>query len=859
MPQQIKNWKRGFWALIATQFQGAFNDNGLKFFVIFLVLGANPTQEQQDFWVFLIGNLFAIPFLLFSMAGGYLADRFSKRSVTIGTKIFEIGAMVFALFAFSRGNAYLAFVVIFLASTQAAIFGPSKYGLLPEILPDERLSWGNGVLELTTFVAIILGAVMGPIFAQRYHEREVIGGLIFAGCSLFGLVTSFAVSRVPAADVTKKFRFNILGDLWSQARLIRPDRALKLAVVGNTYFWFLGALLQFVIVFYGRNILHLDETHGGYLQAALAIGIGVGSFAAGYLSDNTIEYGLIPLGAVGMTVFGSALALHGLTFREVVVLLALLGFAGGFFVVPINALIQHRPEESHKGSVIAFANFLSFVGVLLASAVYSGLTHYFHVKLEGFFIWTAVASLAAAIYVVMLLPDSLLRLLLWLATHTLYRIRVNGAERIPVHGGGLLVPNHASMLDAVLLLATTDRPIRFLMFQGSYDHWLVKPFAKTLGVIPISSQQRPRELIQSLRTATEAIRSSELVCIFPEGQMTRIGQMLPFRRGMERIMKGVEAPIIPVHIDGVWGSIFSFSGGRYFWKFPKKIPYPVYVTYGNPLPPTATPVEARQAVQELGVASFEGRKKNMETLPRTLVRTARRHPFRFAMADGKTASVSYFSVLTKTIFLARRLRSRWQGQEMVGLLLPPSIPGALVNFAALLMGKAPVNLNYTANTQTLESCAKQCGLATVVTSRVFLEKVKIQPPGDKFLLEDIAGTPTLSERVWALLAAIFLPWRALARFCGAGKIAQIDDVATIIFSSGSTGDPKGVVLTHYNIASNVQQLLQVFALGPKDRILGILPFFHSFGFTGTLCLPIAAGMGTVFHPTLSTRARSVRW
>ena len=421
-----KKWRLGFWSLIATQFQGAFNDNGLKFFVIFLILGTNPTASEKDLLVFVIGNLFALPFLLFSMAGGFLADRFSKRSVAMATKIFEVCAMLFAMYAFTRGNTRMAFAVIFLASTQAAFFGPSKYGLLPELLPDRLLSWGNGILELTTFLAIIAGAVIGPSLAQHFHGREAVAGLIFGACSVFGLLASFGISRVPPADPFKKFNVNIFSDLKKQIRLVRPDRVLHLAIAGNTYFWFLGALLQFVIVFYGREVLHLDETRGGYLQAALAIGIGVGSYAAGLLSSGKIEYGLIPLGAIGMSAFAFAISIHGLSFLQVILLLGALGFAGGFFVVPVNALIQHRPEEAHKGSVIAFANFLSFVGVIAASAIYSGATHYLHTGLASFFIWTAVMSLLATIYTVYLLPDSLLRLLLWIATHTLYRLDVEG-------------------------------------------------------------------------------------------------------------------------------------------------------------------------------------------------------------------------------------------------------------------------------------------------------------------------------------------------------------------------------------------------------------------------------------------------
>lgn len=653
MTERLKHWRLGFWSLIATQFQGAFSENGLKYFVIYLILSLHLGPEREDRLIFLIGALFAVPFILFSMTGGFFADRFSKRSVTIGTKLFEIAVLVFLIFGLFRFHAApsagipLLLAAIFLASTQAAVFGPSKYGLLPELLPETRLSWGNGVIELGTFLAIIAGTVTGSRLPEFFPGHEAKGGFFFLACSFVGLAAAWFISRVPAADPGKSFRYNIFGDLFSQLARARADRALWLAIVGNTYFWFLGALLQFNVVLYGERVLHVPGSRSALLQGAIAIGIGVGSLAAGYLSGEHIEYGLVPLGALGMTAFGFFLALPHLSFLQILGLLAALGFSGGFFIVPINALIQHRPDEQHKGATIAAANLLSFVGVAVAAGVPTLFSQYLHRGPAAVFFSASATTLAAAVYLVYLLPDSLLRLVLWMATHTIYRIRVKGADHVPARGGALLVPNHASMLDAVLLLATTDRPIRFLMFKRSYEHWFVKPFARILGVIPISSQQRPRELIHSLRVATDALRNGELVCIFPEGQMTRIGQMLPFRRGMERIMKGVEAPIIPVHIDGVWGSIFSFSGGKYLWKFPRKIPYPVHVTYGPPLLPTATSVEARQAVQELGVESFEGRKRHMRTITRSFVRTARRHPFRFAMADGKTPRLRYFSALAR--------------------------------------------------------------------------------------------------------------------------------------------------------------------------------------------------------------------
>jgi acyl-[acyl-carrier-protein]-phospholipid O-acyltransferase / long-chain-fatty-acid--[acyl-carrier-protein] ligase len=854
-PVVSRSWRRGFWSLVATQFQGAFNDNAYKNLIVFIILGTAIEKADRDRLVLVAGALFSVPFILFSMTGGFLADRYSKRTVTIGTKLFEIGVMAFAIAGLAWQNLHLEMAAIFLASTQAAFFGPSKYGLLPELLPEPRLSWGNGVIELGTFLASIAGLVCGAFLADAFHGRQGWSGLVFLALSVSGLVFSLGITKVPAADPLKKFQANPLIDLWKQLGLIRRDRVLWLAVLGNTYFWFLAALLTANIVFYGEDVLHSSSTRTGILQAAVAIGIGLGSLAAGYLSSGKVEYGLIPLGSVGMTVFGVLLSTQNLSFAHVLMLLAALGFSAGFFAVPVNALIQHRPDEKDKGGVIAAANLLSFVGIGGAAGVYYFFQHYAHFSPPSIFLSVSLVTVAATLYVLYLLPDALLRLLLWIATHTLYRIHLEGRENIPAKGGALLVPNHVSMVDAVLLIASIDRPIRFLMFKGSYDHPLVKPFAKIMGVIPISSQLRPREMIQSLRMATQALKDGEIVCIFPEGQMTRIGQMLPFRRGMERIVKGIDVPIIPANLGGVWGSVFSFERGRFLWKLPRKLPYPVTVTFGKAIPSTSSAQDVRQAVQELGAEAYQFRKRYMRTLHRSFVQTARRHPSRFAMADGRTPKLSFGGALTRTVFLARRLSPVWGGQKMVGILLPPSVPGALVNLAALMMGKVPVNLNYTASNEVLASCARQCQLETVITSKAFLERVHVEPPARAIMLEDLAERPGFFERIVAALISWLLPVRLVEKCVGARKKVGLDDVATIIFSSGSTGDPKGVVLTHYNVASNVEQLNQVFMLGRNDKILGILPFFHSFGFTGTLCLPVTIGMGVVFHPNpLEARA-----
>ncbi len=847
--RQPPNSTRGFWALIVTQFQGAFSDNTLQWLAIFIVMGLGLPDAQRDRLIGVVAAVFALPFIVFSMTGGFLANRFSKRTVTIGVKCFEIFVMLLALAGLATHHLYLTISCVFLMGIHSAIFSPSKYGLLPELLPEKKLSWGNGVLELGTFVAIVGGTVVGGWLCKTFSIQPAWSGVILIALAIFGLGTSLGITRLPAADPTRKFRANFLADLWSQIRIIRRDRALWLALLGNTYFFAIAALIRLLILVYTTDTLHIsDPTWSSYLQDATLIGIGLGSFAAGYLSGGKIEYGLIPLGAIGLTIGSALLGRHGLSFSTVAMDLGLLALFGGFYIVPISALLQHRPAREQKGGVLAAASLLSWVGILFATGVFDLLTVTLKLSPPTIFLLIAGVTFASTVYLVWLLPDSLLRFLLWCATHSLYRIRVVGRDHIPEKGGALFVCNHVSFVDAVLLLASTDRRVRFMMFKGIYELPYVKPFARILGIIPISSEQRPREMLKSLQTASDAIRAGDVVCIFAEGQITRIGHLLPFRRGFERIMKGVDAPIVPVAMDGVWGSIFSFEKGRFLWKLPRRFPYPITINYGKPLPPTATPFQVRSAVQELLVEAWADRKKRMRPLPIAFVNTARNHPFRFAMADMQNARVSFGSALVRSVFLARRLRKIWSDQKMVGVLLPPSVPGALTNHAAMLLGKVPVNLNYTVSEETLASCIRQCEIKTVVTAKAFLDRLKLKVPCETVLLEEIAAKPRFGEKLVAFLIAWFVPDRVLQRLLGAERKTRLDDLATVIFSSGSTGDPKGVMLSHYNVGSNVEQLEQVFGLNHQDGFLGILPFFHSFGFTGTLCLPAMLGVGVVYHP-----------
>jgi acyl-[acyl-carrier-protein]-phospholipid O-acyltransferase/long-chain-fatty-acid--[acyl-carrier-protein] ligase len=442
-------------------------------------------------------------------------------------------------------------------------------------------------------------------------------------------------------------------------------------------------------------------------------------------------------------------------------------------------------------------------------------------------------------------------MLLWLPAHLLYRIRVFGREHIPATGPALFVCNHVSFIDAFLVFFAQRRLVRFVVW-APYTRLPGLGFLLRLArVIPIDGSAGPRAVIRSLRSASDALARGEVVCIFAEGGITRTGFLLPFNRGFEQIAKRCPAPIIPVCLDHVWGSIFSYQGGKFLWKWPQTLPYPVTIAFGQPLHPSTKAVQVRQAIQKLSADCAIARSQGRRPVHRQFIRMAARHPFRPCLIDplNNGRVFRYGQALAGAWIFANLLRRRVGEAPMVGVWLPPSAGDAFANMALALLGKTSVNLNYTSSAEGVRSAVKQCGLRHILTSRLFVSKVDlpISPGVELIYLEDLRQEVTDWQRIRSFIAVILLPAFVLDRWILRHGSHAPEDLATIIFSSGSTGEPKGIMLTHQNLAANAESMIQAIDPRPSDRILGILPLFHSFGYTVTLWVPLQVGASVLYH------------
>ncbi len=845
-----------FHAFLLAQFLGAANDNAFKVTLVLLILARVPDEATQVRYASLVTALFPIPFLLFSPIAGYFADRYAKHRVLFCTKVPEFFAMGLATVGFATGSLALLLLALFLMATHSAFFSPAKYGIFPEIFANENLSLANGVLELTTNLAILTGSIAGVYVYGLFKGHLVSAGLTYMGVAALGTAAVSLAPRAPAGNPQARFAWNLLASVASDWREMRKSRVLGYTLLGIAYFGFLGSLFLTVIPVYGKNILRLREEDAGILLAVLSIGVAAGSVIAGRLSRGHVEIGLVPLGSLGISLcaFDLGLAGGGGSWRlpfglpaRAALDLVLLGLASGLFIVPLNALLQQRSPEGMKGRLIAFSNVLTFAAVLCAAGVPWLLSSVVGLSTAQVILSTALLTVAGSLYVMNLLPDFLVRLVLWILTNTIYRVRTVGAENIPKEGA-LFVANHTSWVDFLLIGAACDRMIRFLMFRKYYEwppiHW----FLRRMGAIPVAAGDPPKKTEESLTIARRQIAEGHVVCIFAEGAITRTGNLLKFKRGFERIAAHADCPVVPVYVEGIWGSIFSYEGGKFFFKWPKGVRREITVTFAAPMPSTAKAHEVRERIQQLSTDAFASRKERQQPLGAELVRAARRYRRRPLLVDS-SRSLGFAEALARSIALRRAVFADGAGSgEAIGILLPAGIEAALANFATTLSGRVAVNLDATPPGEIARSMIASAGVSIVLTRRAYLESVGFSGALEGTRVVDIDDAARDAPSSWLTRAAIALLPATLAARLFARDAGDVDRVATILFSypPEAPTKPRGALLSHHNVLSNLEALRQVLDVGRADAILGLLPFSNALSFATTLWLPVLSGARVVY-------------
>jgi hypothetical protein len=546
------------------QFLGAMNDNVFKQALVILLAyqTASFTAMSSDTLQNLAQALFILPFLLFSATAGQLADKYEKSRLITITVTIELAVMALGAVGFFTRSLELLLGALFLGGVQSALFGPVKYAILPQQLKESELVGGNGLVETGTSLAILAGMIAGGwLIAQPGWG---VAGVAVATCALSaaGIVLSRFIPKAPAADPLLAINWNPMSETWRILRYTARNRTVFLSVLGISWFWFYGALLVTQFPNLARNVLAATEGTVTLLLVVFSIGIGLGSLLCERLSGHKVELGLVPFGSIGLTVFGidlgfAAAAPAAAAHWRILADLAALGLFGGFYIVPLYALVQSRSDAAHRSRVIAGNNVLNALFIVAAALVAIALLAA-GLSIPQLFIAGALMNAAVAIYIYRLVPEFLMRFMVWMLIHSVYRLRKTGLERIPDEGAAILVCNHVSFVDALVISAACRRPIRWVMDHRIFRIPLLSFFFRTARAIPIAPAREDAELLErAYERIAEELDAGELVGLFPEGRLTADGETAEFRGGILRILEKRPVAVIPMALSGLWQSLFS--------------------------------------------------------------------------------------------------------------------------------------------------------------------------------------------------------------------------------------------------------------------------------------------------------------
>ncbi len=856
-------WRvKGFTAFLLIAFFNAFTDLGHKI-IIQNALFKFYADPELRIYTAIINAMILLPFILIFTPAGFLSDRFPKHLIIRIAAFLAIPITLLITLCYYMGWFWFAFWLTFWLAAQSAIYSPAKYGYIRELVGKNKLAPANSAVQAISIVAILAGTLVYS-FAFEYlldknfqsladilRSLPILGIFLVLGSIVefvlsWQLVNKYEPALAPVFNWQKYLRLDYLR---TNLRHTWEHQGIRLSILGISIFWAVGQVVLVNYAPYLKEVVGTTDTRIAQGLVGLSgIGIVLGSILAGKVSRNYIELGIIPLGALGMCV-----ALIGIPLTTNVWVLGsmsvLYGFSGGLFIVPLNALIQFHAKEGESGTVIAATNFISNLLMLIFLGISIGIAMAAIPSAQVFFLLALVVFIGT-LYTLYKLPQSLIRYVISGILNRSYQIEASGMENLPASGGVLLLGNHVSWLDWAMLQIACPRPIRFVMTRVYYEKWFLRGFLDLFDTIPIG-RSGSKDALDSVR---EALQNGEVVALFPEGHISHNGHLSVFKSGFERGVQGTDAVIVPFYLRGLWGSRFSYVNSKYRESSRGGKLRHINVGFGTPMPADTPAVQVKQGVAETSICTWQGYVETLQPIPQTFINTAKGNLGRLAAMDAN-GSLTYARLLTAVLAFKRRLMPLLAGQQNIGILLPSSSAAAIANLAALMLGKTVVNLNYSAPVAVVKNSAAFADIKTILTSRKFLNKLEQQrkqyflPLGDVaklIFLEDLKQELSKTALLGAFLQARLLPARLLIALHVAPLTLQ--DTAAILFSSGSEGMPKGVMLSHANLMANIKQTAAILNAGDEDVVLNSLPMFHAFGLTVTALLPLLEGIPMVCQP-----------
>lgn len=857
---------KGFIAYLIIIFCNSFVDLGHKI----LIQDTIYRTADGNLLVILsavVNSFILLPYLLLFTPSGFISDKFPKAKVIKFTALAAIPLTLLITLFYYLGYFWPAFMMTLLLGVQSAINSPAKYGYIKELCGKETLARANALVQTLAIISILAGTF---IFSYFFESMVANSGLtetvsaddilqVFAPLgwllvffSTLETLLSLTLPQKSAADPSSTYDVKS----YFKGRYIRPylkyaseKSVILTCIIGLAVFWSVNQVLLASYGAFAKNVL--QEQSVLFSQGVLALGgIGLlfGANYAGKVSRGFIETGLIPLGTIGLTVCLFFIPL--LTSKLLICLLFFVyGFFGGVLIVPLNALVQFNAAKDALGKVLAANNFIQNIGMfssLMLTIIVALLFGDERSLLYGLFLTAAVG----AVYTLMKLSQAFSRYILYFLVSKVFKLQVHGLDNIPSEGGILLLGNHVSFVDWAILQIACPRPMRFVMEKAIYDKWYLTWFFKHFKVIPIA-RGHSQDALETIRIA---LQNGEMVTLFPEGRLSMNGQIGTFYNGFERAAKDSGAIIIPFFLQGLWGSLFSRAPKSAHRQEKSKRSTDVTVVFGEPLAISATPQDVRQAVKELSIQSWRYHIEQYASLPYAWLVQAKSALAETAVMDDKRVALTNNKLLATVWCFNQVWRKNLFNQNNIGILLPASIGSVLTNLSILSLGKTIVNLNFTVGEENMHSAIHQAEIKTIITSRLFINQMKKKGIDLSSILEQYKLVYLEDERkkisklhgIINFMLVRLLPLSMLNYFINQAR--GIDKSAALLFSSGSEGAPKGVMLSHRNLLTNIKQLSSVMAFKNDDVMLSSLPPFHAFGLTATMLMPLLQGIPVVCFP-----------